>query len=335
MPTLDSELKKTLIKSLKKFLKRLAPALDIFLSPLVFLSALLMKMVRRCGIQRMPLSRLIFRETGIFPLQDHYYEPLFQPKKLKKELHQIRRLPGIHWNDSEQLALLEQFHYLHELEEIPLEKPPALSFYSANLYLGPGDGEFLYQMIRHFQPAKIVEVGCGFSTLMAMRAVQKNRESHPGYHCELIGIEPYEVPWLEQLPIRVMRQSAETVDHQVYLGLEAHDILFIDSSHMIRPQGDVLLLILEILPQLKSGVIIHFHDIFSPTDYPKEWITQEMRFWNEQYLLEAFLSFNPDFRILGALNYLRIFFPEKLFGVCPVLAKFPQKVPGSFWIQRK
>ena len=310
------------------------PALDLFLSPLVLLSSLLMKVVRRLGIQRMALSRLIFRWIGIFPLQDHYYDPFFQTHKLKRDLRLVRPLPGIDWNPAGQLLLLDQFHYLGELKEIPMEEPSSLSFFSANPFFGPGDGEFLYQMIRHFHPAKIVEVGCGFSTLLALQAIKKNKTDLPGYPCDLTGIDPYPVSWLKDLPIRMLRQSADTVDQQIFLQLKSGDFLFIDSSHMIRPQGEVLYLILEILPLLNPGVIIHFHDIFSPADYPESWIKKEMRFWNEQYLLEGFLSGNRGFRILGALSYLHIFFPEKLAEVCPVLAKTPEHLPGSFWIQR-
>ena len=111
--------------------------------------------------------------------------------------------------------------------------------------------------------------------------------------------------------------------------------MFIDSSHIIRPQGDVLFEILEILPVLSSGVIVHIHDIFSPKDYPDKWILKEHRLWNEQYLLEAFLSNNRDFEIIGSLNYLMHNYPKELKSVSPILNKQENREPGSFWIRKK
>jgi len=103
---------------------------------------------------------------------------------------------------------------------------------------------------------------------------------------------------------------------------------------MIRPQGDVLYEFLQILPLLNPGVVIHIHDIFSPKDYTKKHIVEDVLFWNEQYLLEAFLSCNSDFAIIGALNYLKTHFPDKLNAKIPVLRNHPDHVPGSFWIKK-
>jgi hypothetical protein len=123
---------------------------------------------------------------------------------------------------------------------------------------------------------------------MAARGIHQNHRDDPGYTCEHICIEPYEAQWLEKLDVTTIREPVERLDKSLFRSLEKNDILFIDSSHMIRPQGDVLFEYLEILPILQSGVLIHIHDIFTPKDYLEEWLSQEVRFWNEQYLLEAF-----------------------------------------------
>jgi len=115
--------------------------------------------------------------------------------------------------------------------------------------------------------------------------------------------------------------------------LEEDDIFFIDSSHIIRPQGDVLFEILEILPSLNNGVIVHIHDVFSPRDYLDEWISSHV-LWNEQYLLEAFLTNNVQYKIIGAVNFLKHHYFELLAAKCPVLAKEHNSEPGSFWIQK-
>ena len=114
--------------------------------------------------------------------------------------------------------------------------------------------------------------------------------------------------------------------------LEANDILFIDSSHVLRPQGDVLFEFLEILPVLKPGVIVHIHDIFTPQDYPHQWVVDDNRLWNEQYLLEAFLSYNNQWKITSALNLLRLHNTEQLKNCSPNATG--GKFSGSFYIQR-
>ena len=103
--------------------------------------------------------------------------------------------------------------------------------------------------------------------------------------------------------------------------LKSNDLLFIDSSHIIRPQGDVLFEYLELLPTLKPGVLIHVHDIFTPRDYPDEWVYKNHCLWNEQYLLEALISFNSGFRIIGALNYLAHNYRNEFAGKCPRFCK--------------
>ena len=130
----------------------------------------------------------------------------------------------------------------------------------------------------------------------------------------------------------VIRQKVEGLGKAVFAELEKGDILFIDSSHIIRPQGDVLFEYLESLPSLNRGVIVHIHDIFSPKDYLKEWVTNEVRFWNEQYLLEAFLTCNRDWKIIGALNYLHHNHFERLQEKCPFLTK--DREPGSFYVEK-
>lgn len=110
------------------------------------------------------------------------------------------------------------------------------------------------------------------------------------------------------------------------------DVLFIDSSHMIRPQGDVLKIYLDILPKIKSGVIVHIHDIFSPRDYPAKWLKDEMRFWNEQYLLEAILSSGNAWEVLLANNLLKNNYFDTFKKFCPYISKNHES--GSFYIRR-
>ena len=117
--------------------------------------------------------------------------------------------------------------------------------------------------------------------------------------------------------------------------MEAGDILFIDSSHMIRPQGDVLFIYQELLPALPPGVFVHVHDIFTPRDYPPGWLIKKRLFWNEQYLLEAFLAFNDSFEVVLACNQLYHEARERLLEKFTLLADAPDRhQPKSFWMRR-
>jgi hypothetical protein len=142
---------------------------------------------------------------------------------------------------------------------------------------------------------------------------------NPSFECEHVRIEPYEQPWLGKLGVQVIRRRVEECGPELFKSLGKGDELFIDSSHVIRPQGDVVFEYLELLPILNSGVYVHIHDIFTPRDYPQQWVVEEIRLWNEQYLLEAFLSFNTQFRVVGALNFLAQHYPKEISERFPIL----------------
>lgn len=314
---------------MKSFFKhRIVTAfIDVASSLFTFIAVLWLKPLSRI-IRFLPINSKIFMKLGLLPVRDHYYQPLINPgRHLKKSLREDRNLPGINFNVEEQLAILQSFDYNQELEAFSLDKKNDFEYYYKNGSFESGDAEFLYNMIRHKKPSLFVEIGSGFSTLMASSAIRKN-----GIACEHICIEPYEVEWLNQLHVQVIRKKVEEVDMEIFRRLEKDDILFIDSSHIIRPQGDVLFEYLEILPQLKSGVIIHIHDIFTPKDYLDEFVFKYHYLWNEQYLLEALLSNNNNYRIIGAVNYLRHHYFEELSAKCPILKDQQYREPGSFWM---
>jgi predicted O-methyltransferase YrrM len=306
----------------------------LFGAPLTLLAAAWLKFIKKKGTGK--IGERVFARLGIFPILDHYYQPLINPGKyLKKSLREDRNLPGIDFNVEEQLSILARFQYNDELLGFPLEKTEANRFYYDNGSYCSGDAEYLYNVIRLFKPKKIVEIGSGHSTLMARNAIVRNKIENAEYACRHTCIEPFEMPWLEKIEVELIREMVERVDISYFQKLEKDDILFIDSSHIIRPQGDVLFEYLEILPTLKSGVIVHVHDIFSPKDYLDEWIHEEHLLWNEQYLLEAFLTFNSEFRIIGALNYLKHKHRKELSDKCPIFANQPGREPGAFWMVKK
>jgi Methyltransferase domain len=317
---------------MNKLVLAILPALDFLVALCVYPSAWLLKIVRRSGIQRLPHCKSALFKIGVFPISNHYYEPQFDNRNPKRPLSQNRTLPGIDWNPIGQLQILSRFSFAQELAGTALLKPSNLEFYMNNDYFVAGDAEYWYQLIRLIKPNRIFEIGSGNSTLMAAKAIRKNRESDPGYRCKHVCIEPYESPWLEQIDVVVVREKVEEVELSFFAELGMNDILFIDSSHVIRPSGDVLFEYLELLPTLKNGVIVHLHDIFSPRNYPKQWVEDEIKFWNEQYILEALLSDTSCWKILGALNYLHHNYYDELKSIAPFLT--PDGEPGSFYIQK-
>lgn len=313
--------------------------IEVVLFPVSLLSAIWMKFLTLAGLDKSILAEKIFLYFGVLPIRDHYYQPLINPKKhLAKSLREDRVLKGLDFNIETQLNLLNQFSFNKELIILPVIKKSQkseLQFYYNNNSFESGDAEYYYNIIRFFKPNKIIEIGSGFSTLIAEEALIKNKEEDNMYAPEHICIEPYEQGWFEKTKAKILRKKVENIEISFFKSLGENDILFIDSSHIIRPQGDVLFEILEILPVLSSGVIVHIHDIFSPKDYPDEWIIKEHRLWNEQYLLEAFLINNKDFEIIGSLNYLLHNYPEELKSVSPILKTQNNREPGSFWIRKK
>lgn len=303
-------------------------------SPITYLSSIWLKFVKKRGNDR--ISNKIFMYLGILPVLDHYYQPMINPEKyLTKALKDDRELPGIDLNVKEQLELLEKFKFNEELLIFPMNKTNNVEYFYDNDSYRSGDSEYLYNIIRHYKPNRIIEIGSGNSTLMVKNAIRKNKLENLNYICEHFCVEPYEQPWLERADVELVREKAENLDKSFFEKLETNDILFIDSSHIIRPQGDVLFEYLELLPILKSGVIIHVHDIFTPKDYLNDIVFKNHFFWNEQYLLEAFLTFNSEFKIIGALNYLSHNYRKELADKCPIFANQHGREPGSFWMIKK
>jgi predicted O-methyltransferase YrrM len=314
----------------------IARAAELVALPLTWCAAVWLKALRRFGFRYLPASKALLQSVGVLPVRDHYYEPLINPGRLRLPLDKDRELPALDFNVSEQLARLARFTYRDELLKFPHEPLQKFQFHYRNGSFGSGDAEYLYSLIRLEKPRRIVEIGCGASTLMMRHAIERNIVEDPRYACEHICIEPYEQPWLEELGVQVVRKRVEECDKDLFTSLQGNDLLFIDSSHVIRPQGDVLFEYLEVLPLLRPGVFVHIHDIFTPKDYLKEWVVDDIKFWNEQYLLEAFLSFNPEFRIIGALNYLTHNHAEKIGNCFPILqSELATREPGSFWIVRQ
>jgi hypothetical protein len=257
----------------------------------------------------------------------HFHQPIPDTRELGETLwQQPSDLVGINMNDAMQLDLLRNdlTKFRDEYNNLPVEPPPG----QRRPFHGV-DALVAYCMVRHFQPRLIIEVGSGFSSLVLGQAVAKNKKS------ALICIDPFprdflrnDLPGLQSL----ITKKVEDIDLEFFSQLQPGDILFIDSSHTVKIGGDVNYLFLQVLPRLKPGVIVHVHDIFLPFEYRRDWVLDEFRFWNEQYLLQAFLIFNSEFEVLLANSYLNHYHQEDLKAAFPNLSSWAS---GSFWMRRK
>jgi hypothetical protein len=275
----------------------------------------------------------IWERHGFHVTPVHFYQPIPDTGCLPETLwNRPSELAGINMNHPMQLDLLRNHFpkFRDEYEQFPTRptENPA-GFYLNNHLFDGADALVAYCMVRHFQPRLVIEVGSGFSSLVLGQAVAKNNNN-----ASLICIEPFPreflkngFPGLQSL----IESKVQDMDLDFFLQLAAGDILFIDSSHTVKIGGDVNYLFLEVLPRLRPGVLVHIHDIFLPFEYRRDWVKEEHRFWTEQYLLQAFLTFNSEFEVLMANSYLNRYHQSDLKAAFPSL---PALGGGSFWMRR-
>ena len=272
-----------------------------------------------------------------------YYSPLPSVVRLRANLERWNRPSSLHGVQYDlagmKTALAELLDcYLNEF----LTYPPYSEV--CKLGFGPGytalDALTLYMMIRKIKPRRYIEVGSGVSSYYCSLAARRNAsEGHP---LEMTCIEPYPYEKLTSIPgIHVLPKKVEDVDPALFQQLQENDVLFIDSSHILRIDGDVSFLFLEVLPALNPGVVAHVHDIPFPYNFPyppnlwifeKEWPV----FWNEVMVLQAFLAFNNQFKICLSTPLIRYFDEEFLKRRIPIYESLEQNANAfsSIWLRR-
>jgi predicted O-methyltransferase YrrM len=283
---------------------------------------------------------------GLSILPAHFYSPVPDTRILRqtfKRWYAPSSLAGVDIDMPRQEAFLQHLAaYKQECASLP--------DYESVTRQGLGEGysivdaHTLYLMLRHAKPQRVIEVGSGVSTLFALEALAKNNaegrinaeaSSNAGITC----IEPFPRRGLQKMSdagtVRLVVEFVQNVPIETFQQLGENDVLFIDSSHVLKTDSDVQYLYLEVLPRLNKGVIIHIHDIFFPypTPEPETWIFRQHQFWNESPLVQAFLAFNPAFEILLCGSYLHHYAPNALQSV--IAAYYPDKnFAGSLWIKK-
>lgn len=241
-------------------------------------------------------------------------------------------LPGIDLRTDEQLSLLEEFRLLYADQPFTEEKTEDRRYYFDNAWFNHGDAIVLHCMLRHLRPARVVEVGSGFSSAVILDT--NDEFLYGGTRCTFVEPYPDRLRALlrpgDETRVRIIEQPLQEVDTGIFSELAANDVLFIDSTHVSKVGSDVNTLIFDVLPMLRPGVVVHVHDIFYPFEYPKEWVFYGLA-WNEAYVLRSFLMFNGDFRILFFNSYLQQFHAETVVEALPLWAR---NAGGSIWMQR-
>lgn len=275
--------------------------------------------------------RLALR-CGIVILPNHYYTPVPDLNELRRTLELWARpstLVGVDVNTAKQRASLYEIclPFLQEYRENAVFKGACSE--QRGFGFGPVEAQALHGVIRHYRPSRIVEVGCGISTACMLEAVSLNRAGY-GRSCQITCIDPHPYQWLRKANVELLAQPVQSVPLEVFDLLEANDLLFIDSSHAVKTGSDANFLILEVLPRLKSGVIVHFHDIFLPYDYPRDALHSLFQF-QETALLHAFLIDNERVSILFALSLLHYECPDSLKKVFPRYRPAPDRDGLAEW----
>lgn len=283
-------------------------------------------------------------QRGSLPLPVHFYSPVPDIKDLKSRNAWARRspLPGIDFREDSQVATLRRLgdSFGRECAWPATSDGDASAFHTENNSFSFGCAASVHCIIRDRKPTRFIEVGSGRSSLVISAALDMN-EADAGTKAQYTVIDPYPSPLLETLPgakPTVVSKRVELADPAIFEQLEAGDILFVDSGHVVRIGGDVNFLILDVLPRLRPGVAIHFHDIDLPYEYPEVYATNpEFRMlWTEAYLLQAFLACNSEFDVLLAMKFLMQDRAEDFRAAFPLYDRtVHQTTSGSFWIERR
>jgi Methyltransferase domain len=291
------------------------------------------KLGRRFGL-RAALHRTA-RGLGYDLVKRHYYSEVPDLDSLPPDIWTAKRvLPGVDFDIAAGLRLLrdELFEFIAEFDAPALSTGDPRDFYYQNTFYEGLDAETLYAMVRRHHPRRVLELGSGMSTLVIARARQRNglADSHHDVY------DPFSRAELRSALVEICDLhpiSATDVPLSQFAELDPGDFLFVDTTHTVKIGSDVNRLILDVLPTLAPGVLVHFHDIYLPYEYPIAFFTELGFSWAEQYLLQAFLALNPEFEILFGNAALAREHPDEVRALVPSTVTSTR--PSAFWIRRR
>lgn len=274
----------------------------------------------------------------LFVPPGHFYSPIVDPESLRPVFDGARvpashRLHGIDMHPQAQLATWRRLVPHFARMPFPQERAEGFRYWFRNGAYGIGDASVYFGLLLELRPRKIVEIGSGFSSACALDTIDRFFD----HEVEIDFVEPYPA-LLESLMgsqsrarIRVHGQAVQDVDLALFERLEEGDILFIDSTHVLKTRSDVHFELFEILPRLREGVVVHIHDMFWPFEYPRSWVVDQNRSWNEVYAVRAFLMYQDFFEVLFFNDYFVSAFPEEIRASHPA---FLNNTGGALWLRK-
>jgi hypothetical protein len=241
-------------------------------------------------------------------------------------------LPEIRQNKEGQWELLKTFQTFYK--DLPFPEMPSREtrYYYNQTVFCYADAIFLYCFLRHTQPRRIIEVGSGFSSAVMLDTIERFSLHPPS----ITFIEPYPASLKrivrpgDAARVTILEEKVQKIPIHTFMELQRGDLLFIDSTHVLKCGSDVQFLFFALLPKLPDGVFVHFHDVFYPFEYPAEWLLKG-RYWNEDYFLRAFLAYNSAWDIHFFNSYVGIVFKDFLREKMPLCLK---DTGGSLYLQK-
>ena len=282
---------------------------------------------RRARASGVDLVQRLARASGVDVVRRNFYSPVPDVERLPKATF-ARRSPmsGI------ELDLDASVSYLHDLKPLLNEFEPPAGFVWENPMYARVEADVLYAIVRHHHPTRVIELGSGFSSLIIAAAVRRNAdEGHPSTYS---AYDPFARDFVRRGVdgLTLSPVSAMDVPLSEFEALGEGDLLFVDTTHTVKVGSEVNRVILDVLPVLAGGVLVHIHDIFLPYEYPREFFEKRL-YWNEQYLLQAFLAENAEWKILAPLYALT---RDRAEDIARLVRSFgPGAGPGAFWIRRR
>lgn len=279
-----------------------------------------------------------------FSTPGHFYSPLPDLRDIESKStiifdNSATEIPSINLNEDMQIELAKTFSQFYPDLPFTDGKTGQLRYFLDNSYFSYGDGVILYSVLRNFTPKQVIEIGSGYSSALMLDI----NDLFLGQGVEFTFVEPFPDRLLSVLSetdkgrVNLVVKFVQEIDLQLFGLLEANDILFIDSSHVGKINSDVLHIIFHVLPRLKSGVIVHFHNILWPFEYPRDWL-EEGRAWNEAYFLRAFLQANAAFEILYFNSFMALHHTNMLEELMPKSLKSPTSSStfgnSSLWLRK-
>ena len=298
-----------------------------------------MKRLIKALLDKLTYIKQLYRQVqkqGRYPA-GHYYSPIPDKDEVlayidsKKPL--LKKLPGVNLNEENQLKLLHEYLQYYKELPFPEKRKQDCRYYYENSWYSYSDAIFLYSFLRKHKPKRIIEIGSGFSSAVILDTTERFFSQRP----EITFIEPYPdrlkslFKSHDENQVRIIEKKVQEVPNELFLSLESGDFLFIDSSHVVKSGSDLQFLFFDILPLLPSGIFVHFHDVFYPFDYPSE-LLKKGNYWNENYFLRAFLSYNCEWGIYFFNTFAAFAFNDFIQDKMSLCVKNPG---GSLYIQRE